>query len=330
MDTIPPAASVGDALLKPTNAVPMLAPMLRPVPGYGNALLRVICVGLCRTDLLVAAGAVVAGKDKLVLGHEFCGIVEEANGPCAVSPGAVVAVDPTFERPDGSDGFMGREVDGCLATWAVVPVDRLFPVSAGLSAPEAAYLEPVAAAMGGVDAALAAARPGGNGALIGDNRIATLTAALLRDAGLAFDHLSHDGLREAVREVRGGSGRYDWLIESGLTDDLFDLAAEALRPKGAVILKSRHRATASFPAMRWAEKQLSIVGRSRAGFPEAMRWLAANAEAVRPLLGDAYRLSDWEAAFAAAGAGEGGKVFLVPDTAEEEFRSLGGRVKAQG
>jgi len=306
--------------------------MPRPVPREGELLIRVICTGLCRTDLLVASGAIAAAKDNIVLGHEFCGIVENVEGQNSPLVGHMVAVDPTFTRDDGSDGFMGREIDGCIATWAIVPAERVFPVlnwdgqpgDQPMSPREAAYLEPVAAAMGGVDTAVTvsdALRNNGHGVLVGHNRIATLTAMLLRDRNLKFDHISHDKLRDLVR-CNLAANRWHWMIETGLTDDLCELAAEALKARGTLILKSRHRASASFPAIRWAEKQLNLAGRSRSGFPSAMRWLSENLADVRPLLGRSYRLSDWEAAFADANAGEHGKTFIVSPGAEHLFPDL--------
>ena len=306
------------ALIARPDGHPALVPQRRPTPGPSEALLRVVCVGLCRTDLLVASG-VIQAPPGLVLGHEFCGVVEEARGAGAPMIGTVVAVDPTFPRPDGSDGFMGRDTDGCLATWAVVPFGRLRQVPSGMTAMEAAYLEPVAAAMGGVPIAAAAARGGGAGALVGANRIAALTALLLRGAGVRFDHLSHAEFAAAVR----GGGCWEWLLECGLTDDLLVLAAEALRPRGTLIMKSRHRMTMPFPAMRWAEKELALVGRSRAGFREAMAWLSANRAAVRPMFGEVHHLADWETAFAAAKNGDEVKTFVVPPGAEAVFAALG-------
>ncbi len=63
----------------------------RPVPGWGELLLRLSCCGLCGTDLWkLDRGTAPAGA---VLGHEVVGVVEEV-GPGAVgfSPGDRVAV----------------------------------------------------------------------------------------------------------------------------------------------------------------------------------------------------------------------------------------------
>ncbi len=333
MDIKLEAALNQDALIKPQGAEPRLALLGRPMPGPGEALVRVICTGLCRTDLLVAAGKIAAAKDDIVLGHEFCGIVEDVVDHDARYIGLTVAVDPTFTREDGSDGFMGRETDGCIATWAVVPVDRLFPVPEGMTPQEAAYLEPVAAAMGGVDAAVAIAEgrcpSGTRGVLVGSNRIATLTAMLIRNAELDFEHITHEELRERVRSGEAVN-RWDWMIESGLTEDLCELAAEALRARGTLILKSRHRAVAAFPAIRWAEKQLNLAGRSRSDFGSAMHWLSEHAADVRPLLGAAYRLSDWQAAFRDANGGENGKTFVVSPGAEHLFPELAAPAAVEG
>src|SRR5438552_2979850 len=68
-----------------------------PVPDLANPddiRLRVTVAGLCRTDLLVAAGK-LPSADSVVLGHEFAGVVD-AVGPAVrgLRPGDRVAVRP--------------------------------------------------------------------------------------------------------------------------------------------------------------------------------------------------------------------------------------------
>ncbi len=278
--------------------------MDRPCPRDGEVLLEVVCTGLCRTDLLIARDELPVGRD-VVLGHEFAGRVSEPNGS-DLETGALVAVDPTFGQADGSDGFMGRHVDGCIATWVCVPSERVFPVPPSLSPRHAAYLEPVAAAMGGTDEAR---RVGGRGLLVGDNRIADLTASIMRSDPVAFrfDRCSSDDL---TPERMGGRG-YDWIIETRLSPALLRGVAEALRPGGTLVMKSRHANAVAFPAMRWAERQLNLCARSRADFPRALGWLVANHGSVTPLLGGEHPMEDWEDAVAAAWADEGGKVFIT-------------------
>lgn len=300
----------GRRLVKRPGMPPRIEPMARPVPGPGEALVRVRTVGLCRTDLLVADGTLPVGRP-VTLGHEFSGDLLACDGRPDLPEGALVAVDPTFPLADGTDGFMGLDADGCLATWAVVPAARLIR-SSRLSYGQAAYLEPVAAAMGGLPAAREA---GGTGLVLGDNRIADLTAAVFANPveGTApdFERMSHEAFAELAAGEEG-LNRLDWVLETRLSDDLFGQALRLLKPGGRLIAKSRHLPEATFPVRSWVLKRLSLVGRTRSGFAEAHAWIEANTAFVDGLLGDAFHLDEWDLAFSRANRGEGKKIFINP------------------
>lgn len=295
----------GSRLVKPVHRTPFLQRMARPEPGAGEALVRVATVGMCRTDLLVASGVIPIVVDT-VLGHEFSGWIESLgpNTTGALAPGTLVAGDPTFPMPDGRDGFIGVDASGALASWIVMPVQRLHRAD-GLSPHQAAYLEPVTAAMGGLPVATAC---GGRGAIVGRNRIATLTSAVLRSHGISHEVVDLEDL-ETLPDCS-----FDWLLESRLSDGLLETAVRKLVAGGTLILKSRHLEQAAFPVRDMVLKRISFVGTTRSDFPEAMEWIKANAATVDSLLGDRHPLERWHDAFAAADTGEGLKIFV--DVAE--------------
>jgi len=295
------ADDVGGRLVKPVEGEPRIEPMARPSVGAGQVLIRVATVGMCRTDLLVADGTIPVAVDT-VLGHEFSGWIEDV-GPgvmSAFAPGTLVAGDPTFPLADGRDGFIGVDADGALRTWIVLPAERVHRAD-GLTPRQAAYLEPVTAAMGGLPIAM---ERGGRGAVIGDNRIATLTSAVLSSFGVAHETLTLDEL-----EARPGCS-FEWLLEARLSDRLLDVAMSRLVAGGALILKSRHLERASFPVRDMVLKRISLIGMTRSGFPEAMSWIQDNVDTVEALLGDRHPLDEWRRAFLQAETGEGRKVFV--------------------
>jgi threonine dehydrogenase-like Zn-dependent dehydrogenase len=294
-------AGDGARLMKPVHCEPRFQTMLRPEPGRGEVVVRVATVGMCRTDLLVASGEIPIRRD-IVLGHEFSGWIEEVGPgtPCAFAPGTLVAGDPTFRLPDGRDGFMGVDESGALATWVTMPVERLHGAD-GLTPHQAAYLEPVTAAMGGLPVARAC---GGNGAIIGRNRIATLTSAVLTSFGVEHEIIDLEELH------RRPDSSFDWLLEARLSDLLLATAVRKLAAGGTLILKSRHLEDATFPVRDMVLKRITFAGMTRSGFPEAMDWMKANVPTVDSLLGDRYPLVRWNEAFAAADTGEGRKIFV--------------------
>jgi propanol-preferring alcohol dehydrogenase len=122
-----------------------------PAPGSGEALLRVLACGVCRTDLHVADGELRHPKLPLVLGHEIVAEVVESAG--RFSPGERVGV-PWLGWTDGdcrfcqsgrenlcdNARFTGYHVDGGYADLAVADARFCFPVPDGYSAVHAAPL----------------------------------------------------------------------------------------------------------------------------------------------------------------------------------------------
>lgn len=302
--------NTGIRLSKAPGRAPGLKPMPRPGEIPGQALIRVATVGLCRTDLLVADGSIETGFE-VTLGHEFSGYLERAAGD--LPAGELVAVDPTFALDSGRDGYMGVDDQGCIATWAAVPESKILAAGA-LTPRQAAYLEPVACALGGLRAA---AQAGGTGLIVGSNRIADLTAHCFStglhwpDWGPArFERMDHGAFSEAVEG--GLRNAYDWILETRLSDGLLRDAAAALRPNGTLIAKSRHLDAVRIPIRDYVLKGLTIAGRTRTAFPPALGWLHRNADFVSTLLGEEFAIAEWQRAFAAANSGEGLKTFVTP------------------
>lgn len=303
MNAIATGFAAGYQLVKLPHAAPRLRSMVRPSPSKGEVLIRVATVGMCRTDLLVAKGSIPICRET-VLGHEFSGWIEEIgpDTPDDVRIGDLVAGDPTFPKADGRDGFIGVDSNGAMASWIVMPAARVHHAD-GLAPRQAAYLEPVTAAMGGLALAQAI---GGRGAILGDNRIAALTSAVMR---LAEPSVPHDLL--SIDELAAeADASLDWIIETCMSDEVVALCVRKLKAGGTLILKSRHLEALTVPVRDIVLKRITLAGRTRSGFPEAMDWIKANPEVVAGLLGSSYDLADWEAAFEAASTGEGNKVFI--------------------
>jgi propanol-preferring alcohol dehydrogenase len=122
-----------------------------PVPGAGQALLRVRACGVCRTDLHVRDGDLPRPKLPLVLGHEIVGEVLSSAGGFA--PGDRVGV-PWLGWTCGECAyclagrenlcdrarFTGYDVDGGYAELCVADERFCFPVPAGFADLRAAPL----------------------------------------------------------------------------------------------------------------------------------------------------------------------------------------------
>src|SRR5512147_1956921 len=175
-----------------------------PVPGPGQALLRISAVGLCGSDRhwMIDGGigdAVL--RTPLVLGHEFAAVVE--SGRLA---GRRVAVDPadscgTCALCRGNQSNLCQQIrfaghgatDGALRERMAWPEDCLYPVGDRVGDAQAALIEPLAVAVHAGD--LGHLHEGLSVAVVGCGPIGVLLVALARRAGasgvIATDPLPH-------------------------------------------------------------------------------------------------------------------------------------------
>lgn len=288
-----------------------------PVPKLtrpDDVRVRVTVTGLCRTDLLVAAGKLPV-TTPLILGHEFAGVVE-ATGPAAegVTPGDRVAVNPVFGcgRCDvcvtdpvncPRRTMLGIDRDGAFAEFVVVPATHVFPVPTHVTDLAAAYAEPVTAALAVLNADLT---PSMYGLVHGGNRFAQLVELVLRAVG--FDRVARS---DSSGDTRPDDDAFDFAIETGLDGATFDELVRVVRPGGTLVLKSRQTTRANVDFAAAIRKQLTIWAVNYGPFRRAVGLLAECRLDSAGLFGPVYPSDQWSDAFAAAGD-ETAKVFLSP------------------
>lgn len=252
-------------------------PVPRPgPPSPGNVLLRVLCTGICGSDLHSYADGRIGDtrvESPLILGHEFSAVVERAGRGATAGDGTPlevgtrVAVDPA--RPCGhcelcteghpnlcpSVAFCGNHPHGgSLCERLVMPASVCFPVPPALDDESAALLEPLGVALHALDLA----RPGvaRSVAILGAGPIGLLLLQLARLAGASpvfvTDRLPWrlelaarwggipircDQEDAARRLGRETRGRgVDVVIEAAWAGEAVAQAADLARPGGRVVL----------------------------------------------------------------------------------------------
>ncbi|QDV09442.1 L-threonine 3-dehydrogenase [Planctomycetes bacterium Poly30] len=307
----------------------------RDVPGItwpDGVVVEILAAGLCRTDLYVADGT-LAATPGVVLGHEAAGLVR-AVGPAVtrLNPGVLVGLDPRVPCGEcsGCSGDpasvpalaapndclnprrLGVELDGVFADFVAVPAACAYPIAAEVDALRAAYLEPVAAAMGALDAGL---RPTDRGVIVGEGRIAELTARVLEHAGFSRPQI----LAPKALASRVPAGGLDFVIDAGLPDDgALAAMTAALRKRGTLVLKSRTARPRSFAPADWVAREITVVARAYGSFERAAEALADPALVLEDLFGSARPLAEYREVFAEGRRSEAVKLFFVPT------RTLGG------
>lgn len=316
-----------------------------PVPGEGEALVRVTSVGICGSDLhwFEEGGIGDARLDRpLVLGHEFAGVIAE--GPRA---GQRVAVDPAVPCNactfclEGNPNFCAHmhfsghgPDDGALREYMAWPTRCLFPVPDALSDDDAAMLEPLGVAIHAVD--LGKVRAGMTVGVFGCGPIGLLTLQVARAAGatriVATDPLPHRlaaaraaGATDVVRAEAGAEQAAVWeategagvdvAFEAAGTDEAVATAIEASRPGARVVLigiPSDDRTSFCASAARRKGLTLKLTRRMKHTYPRAIDLVARGRVDVRTLVTHHFSLDDAPAAFDTARRREGLKVVVTP------------------
>src|SRR5437763_12301959 len=121
------------ALLPAVGAPLELVERDDPLPGPGEARVRIEACGVCGSDLFLQKGGFGADKLPVVPGHEAAGVVDlVGDGVTEVSPGEQVAIyyiENAADAPRPNLGpavrRMGVDVDGAFAEYVVRPVSTL-------------------------------------------------------------------------------------------------------------------------------------------------------------------------------------------------------------
>jgi L-iditol 2-dehydrogenase len=290
------------------------------VAGPGETLVEVAAVGLCGSDLhWYGEGGIgdAALSRPLVIGHEFAGVA--LGGPLA---GRIVAVDPAV--PCGrcelclagwrnlcpTVRFAGHgETDGGLRELVAWPTALLHPVPTGLSAVDAACLEPLGVALHAHD--LGHLRYGASVAVIGCGPIGLLLVQLLRPAAgllVAGDPLAH----RLAAAVHSGASRLgdtdiglgvDVVFEVAGTEDAVAAAIATVKPGGRVVLvgiPDDDRTAFSAGQARRKGLTIALVRRMNEAYPRAIRTAERGAVDLGAIVTDRFGLDSAPEALASA------------------------------
>ncbi len=135
-----------------------------PEPGPGETIVKVAFCGLCGTDYHIWDGDFISKAFPLTNGHEASGVVVAVgSGVAAWKEGDRVAVDPTLycgecyfcRRRQGNHcehwGAIGDTTTGALAEFVRVPARNLYRVEDHETLEHAAFTEPLACVVWGVE-----------------------------------------------------------------------------------------------------------------------------------------------------------------------------------
>ena len=324
----------------------------RPVPGPGEALVRIEACGVCGSDLhFYRSRSMRVGHTP---GHEMAGVVA-AVGPDVkgLPEGLRVAVEPVrtcgecAACRDGRDSqcrqfrLHGVHLPGGFAEFALVLARRLFPLSQGLSSPVAAMAEPAAVAIHALrrgqfekDQRVLVLGAGSVGlvSLIAARHLGAsevwITARHPHQAKLARELGAARVLSEAEASIPalqqlGQETEFDLVIETvGGVADTLTASSAALRPGGTISVLGLFMQPVAIDALSLLLKEANLhfsncyhhPSKSEADFHAAIELLESEADAFGRLSTHRLPLEEIDRAFEIAQQKQGGavKVTVLP------------------
>jgi len=285
----------------------------RPRRRPGWSVVRLICAGICNTDIELRRGYY---GFQGIPGHEFVGEVVDSEDRRLVGKRVVGEINAACGTCDWCRRGLQRHcprravlgivrLAGAFAEYFVLPDANLHAVPSSVSAEQATFAEPVAAACEILDQV--EIRPGSAVAVLGDGKLGLLIAQVLHVHG-AEVHLfgRHEekmniaaSLGIGIRRSGNGtpSSAYDLVVEATGNSEGLRQAVSMTRPRGTVVLKSTVHDKVSFDAAPVIVNEISLVGSRCGRFEPAIRLLRSGKVRVDPLIGARLPLEEAPRAF---------------------------------
>lgn len=296
----------------------------------GEALVQVICAGICNTDLEIVkgyagfrgtlghefVGRVVESPDALLVGRRVVGEINAGCGECEVC----VEGD---SRHCASRTVLGiKNRDGAFAEFLSLPARNLIEVPASISDATAVFVEPLAAAFNIIERV--SIEPSTRVAIVGDGKLAQLITLVMAQTNcelaligrhkekleMARKHGAEHVLLDTDALNPAWDARFDVVIEASGSASGLASALRLVKPKGNVVLKSTHHGATPVETSQVVVNELTIIGSRCGRFQPALDLLARGHVDLSSLISQRLPLEDGPLAFDQAAHPDAMKVIL--------------------
>jgi len=278
-----------------------------PTPSKGDAIVRVLCAGICDTDIEITKGYMAFSG---VLGHEFVGTVERS--PDGRWDGKRVAgeINCSCGSCDWCEkglrthcpnrtvlGILGR--DGAFADYLVLPASNLHEVPPEVSNHQAVFVEPLAAAFQILEQVSVTRNT--RALVLGDGKLGLLAAQVLARAGaecwLRGRHPEKLRIAQSLglsvsKDNRIAEKFFDLVVECTGTTEGLRHAMQFVRPRGTIVLKSTVAGADGPNLTPVVVDEVTVVGSRCGPFAPAIAALAEGTVRVEQMISHVYALDD--------------------------------------
>jgi threonine dehydrogenase-like Zn-dependent dehydrogenase len=298
----------------------------RPKRSHGFALLRLLCGGICNTDLELQRGYY---GFRGTPGHEFVAEVVEADTPSLVGKRVVGEINLACTHCEWCRKELGRHCPnrtvlgivnqpGAFEEFFVLPERNLHVVPDRIPDERAVFTEPLAAACEILDQV---SIPWGTPvAVLGDGKLGLLIAQVLNVNGLPVHQFGHHaeklriaGATGVTTEVRNGAlpaAAYDFVVEATGNPEGLRQAVAMTRPRGTLILKSTMHGLVHIDTAPIVVNELTVIGSRCGRFEAAIPLLDHELIRVEEMIAARYPLARAAEAFERAAQRGSLKVLL--------------------
>jgi alcohol dehydrogenase len=271
-----------------------------PVRAPGEALIKVLAAGICHTDIEIVRGYM---GFKGIPGHEFVGLIEEADDPRMVGVRVVGDINcscgacPMCLEGKANHcatrmtlGISGK--DGAFAEYLTLPLCNLHTLPDTMPLYTAVFIEPLAACFRIIEQVHI--NPSLRVAVLGDGKLGLLAAQVMRLTGcslLAIGRHTHKlkvldrlGIRTVAESELDVGLRFDIVVECTGKPEGFELACALIDPAGIIVQKSTFLENVGIDISRLVVDEIQVVGSRCGPFEPAIRSLTRGLINVQELI----------------------------------------------
>jgi len=302
----------------------------KPLPRvtHGNARIRLLCAGICSTDLELQRGYYGFSGTP---GHEFVGEVTEAEDSSWIGKRVAGEINLACGACEWCARGLGRHCPhrtvlgivkhpGAFREYLTLPIRNLRAVPEAISNEQAVFIEPVAAACEILDQVRVTAET--RVAVLGDGKLGLLIAQVLAARGARVHLLGrHKEKMKLVEralittELRGetepGPG-WPLVVDASGSADGLRAAIAMCEPRGTVVMKSTVHGLVKLDTAPAIVNEITLIGSRCGRFEPAIRLLASGKVRVDGMISERFPLDRAAEAFACASTKGVLKVLLSP------------------